>query len=56
MRHVLALMILGGLGGIAGVFAGWSYGNHWYPIALAITGPIFVWVGGKIALRTAQSL
>lgn len=48
MRHIYALMILGGLGGIAGLINGWHLGNHWYPILLAITGPLFVWVGGKL--------
>ncbi len=47
MKHVVVLMILGGLGGIGGVVNGWGYGNHWYPIALAVTGPVFVWVGGR---------
>lgn len=51
MHHVVGLMVLGGLGGVAGVIAGWGFGNHWYPLALAITGPLFVWFGGKIALK-----
>lgn len=48
VRHVYALMILGGLGGIAGIFAGWNLSPHWYPILLAVTGPLFVWLGGKL--------
>lgn len=48
MNHVYALMVLGFVGGVAGAIGGWSYGNHWYPVLLAITGPIFVWVGGKL--------
>ena len=48
MRHVYVLMVLGLVGGIAGVVGGWSYGNHWYPISLAVSGPIFVWIGGKL--------
>lgn len=51
MKHVIALMVLGGFGGIAGVVGGWSLGNHWYPIALAVTGPVFVWVGGKLKTK-----
>lgn len=48
MNHVYALMVLGGIGGIAGAIGGWSLGNHWYPVALAVTGPVFVWIGGKL--------
>jgi hypothetical protein len=48
MRHVYVLMMLGLLGGVAGVISGWSLGNHWYPISLAVTGPLFVWIGGSI--------
>lgn len=48
MRHIYVLMILGGLGGIAGAISGWNLGNHWYQLSLAITGPLFVWIGGKM--------
>jgi hypothetical protein len=48
MRHVYVLMALGLVGGIAGVVGGWHLGNHWYPILLAITGPFFVYLGGKL--------
>ncbi len=48
MRHVYVLMVLGLVGGTAGAIGGWSYGNHWYPVLLAITGPFFVWTGGKL--------
>ncbi len=48
--HVLALMILGGIGGVAGAIGGWSLGNHWYPVLLAITGPFFVWLGGRASI------
>lgn len=48
MAHVYALMVLGGIGGVAGAIGGWHYGNHWYPVLLAITGPMFVWFGGKL--------
>lgn len=47
MHHVYVLAFLGFLGGVAGTASAWSYGNHWYPVLLAITGPVFVWVGGK---------
>jgi hypothetical protein len=48
MSHVYALMVLGFIGGVAGVVGGWDLGNHWYPILLAITGPVFVYWGGKL--------
>src|SRR5690606_25950597 len=48
MRHVYVLMALGFVGSVVGVIAGWNLGNQWYPIALAITGPLFVWVGGRL--------
>lgn len=46
MRHVYVAMVLGAIGGIAGAIQGWSLGNHWYPVLLAVTGPLFVWLGG----------
>lgn len=48
MKHVYLLMGLGFLGGVGGAFGGWSLGNHWYPVAIAVTGPLFVWMGGKV--------
>lgn len=48
LHHVYALMALGLCGGVAGAIGGWSYGNHWYPVALAITGPLLVWIGGEL--------
>ncbi len=51
MQHVYALMILGLLGGTAGAVSGWNLGNHWYPVLLAVTGPLFVFIGGKFSLQ-----
>lgn len=51
--YLRALMVLGLLGGVAGIVAGWSFGNHWYPIALAVSGPVLVWLGGKFASKHA---
>ncbi len=48
MRHVAILGILGTIGGIAGVIAGWNLSAHWYPIALAVTAFPLVWIGGKM--------
>lgn len=48
MKHVKILAGIGLVGGILGVIAGWQYGNHWYPIALAITAIPLVLIGGKV--------
>ena len=53
MAHVVVLMVLGAIGGIAGAIGGWNLSNHWYPVALAVTGPLFVWLGGKLMLRNS---
>jgi hypothetical protein len=54
VRHIVALMILGGIGGVSGIIAGWSLGNHWYPILLAVTGPVLVWLGGVWCIRRRE--
>jgi|SRR6185369_3530189 len=51
MKHVVVLAILGTLGGIVGVFAGWNLSEHWYPIALAVLAFPSVWYGGKLAKK-----
>ena len=51
MTHVMVLGIIGTIGGVAGIFAGWQYGNHWYPIALAVLAYPSVWLGGKLSLK-----
>ncbi|KND47640.1 MAG: hypothetical protein AB201_01755 [Parcubacteria bacterium C7867-006] len=56
IKHVYVLMILGGIGGVAGAVSGWSLGNHWYPVALAVSGPLFVWFGGKFFLRSFNNI
>ncbi|MCL5775092.1 MAG: hypothetical protein M1333_02675 [Patescibacteria group bacterium] len=48
MKHIYVSMVLGAIGGVGGAVAGWHLGNHWYPVALAVSGPVFVWVGGKL--------
>ncbi len=52
-KHVLVLAIIGTIGGIAGVFAGWDLSDHWYPIAIAVTAFPLVWWGGRLALKRA---
>jgi hypothetical protein len=51
LAHVKVLMILGGIGGILGVIYGWNLSEHWYPMLLALTGPLFIWCGGKLSLH-----
>lgn len=50
-KHVIALAVLGFIGGAAGVAAGWNLSDHWYPIAIALTGPAFVWFGGRLKIK-----
>jgi hypothetical protein len=51
LKHVKILGIIGTFAGIAGVFAGWNLSDHWYPIAIAATGYLFTYIGGKIYCR-----
>jgi hypothetical protein len=53
MRHVLVGSCIGLALGIAGVFAatGLDLGPIWYPVAVAISGPIFNWLGGVLYVR-----
>ncbi len=48
MYHVKVLAWIGLAAGVAGVVFGWGLSQHWYPIALAITGPLFTLFGGKL--------
>lgn len=52
MRHVWVLAVLGQLGGLAGVVAGWNLSAHWYPIALAVLAIPSVWLGGVWRTRS----
>ena len=54
MKHVVILGWIGTAAGTAGVFAGWNLSDHWYPIALAATGFLFTWLGGKLKTRNSQ--
>ena len=51
MRHVKILAILGTIGGLLGVVAGWNLSEHWYPIALALFAFPSVWLGGKLQTK-----
>jgi hypothetical protein len=55
MKHVWVLAILGQLGGIMGVVAGWNLSAHWYPIALAVLAIPSVWLGGYLRTRKSSA-
>ena len=48
MKHVKILAVIGTIGGVLGIFAGWNLSEHWYPIAIAVTAFPLVWWGGKL--------
>ena len=50
MRHVVVFAAIGLLLGILGNAAAMTrdLGPVWYPVAVAITGPIAAWLGGKL--------
>jgi hypothetical protein len=48
MKFVKTLGAVGTIAGVLGVVAGWDLSDHWYPIAIAATGFLFTWIGGKI--------
>lgn len=56
MKHVKILAVLGTIGGVIGIFAGWQFGNHWYPIALAVTAYPLVYWGGKLQQKISRKL
>lgn len=55
MRHVLVGcgigLALGALGVVAATTA--DLGPIWYPVAVAVTGPVFNWLGGLFFVRQA---
>ena len=55
MRHVLVGcgigLVLGALGVVAATTA--ELGPIWYPVAVAVTGPVFNWLGGLLFVRNA---
>ena len=50
MRHVLIVATIGLVIGVVAAIATipMNLGPAWYPIALAVTGPAFTWLGGKL--------
>jgi hypothetical protein len=55
MRHVLVGCGIGLVLGSLGVFAATTadLGPIWYPVAVAVTGPVFNWLGGLFFVRQA---
>lgn len=51
MKRVWTLAVLGQIGGILGVVAGWNLSAHWYPIAIAVLAIPSVWLGGWLKTR-----
>ena len=51
MVHVWILAVMGQLGGIAGVVAGWDLSAHWYPIMIAVMAIPGVVYGGWLCTR-----
>jgi hypothetical protein len=49
MTHALVLGAIGTLVALAGVVAAWSFGQHWYPIALVILSLPQSWLGARLA-------
>jgi hypothetical protein len=49
MTHALVLGAIGIAAALAGVVAQWSFGQHWYPIALAVLALPQCWLGAKLA-------
>ena len=51
MAHALSLGVIGVIANVAGAWVNWSYGNHWYPIALVMTALPCSWIGGRLVAR-----
>ncbi len=52
MRHAIILGIIGIIAATLGAAAGWNLSQHWYPIALIITGLPCTWLGGKLETKS----
>ena len=51
VRHAVVLGAIGTFAAVAGAIAMWGFGNHWYPIALAMLSLPGTWLGGRLAER-----
>ncbi len=56
LKHVKILLAIGTVMGILGVIGGWNLSAHWYPISLVITSGIAVWFGGKLGIKSKNSV
>ncbi|MFA5965345.1 MAG: hypothetical protein WC804_15115 [Sphingomonas sp.] len=56
MTHAMVLGVLGTLAAIGGVVAMWQFGNHWYPIALAVLALPQTLLGALLAMRKGATL
>ncbi|MCX9025466.1 MAG: hypothetical protein OIN85_05150 [Candidatus Methanoperedens sp.] len=52
MRHAITLGIIGIIAATLGAAAGWNLSQHWYPIALIVTGLPCTWLGGKLKTKS----
>jgi hypothetical protein len=52
-RQVYILALVGFLFSVLGAYVNWdkAVGHEWFCIAMIITGPIFVYIGGKLYLK-----
>jgi hypothetical protein len=57
MRYVMILAAIGLIAGTIGAIVTIPMGitQTWYPIFLAVTGPVFVWIGGKLRVKKAAN-
>jgi uncharacterized membrane protein YfcA len=57
MGHALTAGTLGMVASIVGAAAMWSStsGQHWYPVALALTALPTAWIGAKLRLMQGQN-
>lgn len=51
LKHAVILGAIGTLFGGLGAISMWSYGEHWYPIALTVLALPSTWLGGFIRTR-----
>jgi uncharacterized membrane protein len=51
LKHAVILGAIGTVFGALGAVSMWSYGEHWYPIALTLLALPSTWLGGFIRTR-----
>jgi hypothetical protein len=55
VRHAVILGVIGTIAGTAGAVVMWSFGQHWYPVALAVLAIPQSWLGAKLAIRAGRA-